>query len=89
VSSEDPSGESIQVLCLRVTTEADPGALPRLLAYFQQLNVLPRRVIAEFGSEELLHVRIDLAGVSEARLSVLAARMDQIPTVIRAYWHRR
>ena len=85
---EDTSAESIQVLCLRVTAEADPGALPRLLANFQHLNVLPRRVIAELASDQLLHVRIDVAGVPEARLSVLAAKMGQIPTVLSAYWHR-
>jgi hypothetical protein len=88
VSYEDTPTESIQVLCLRVTAEADPGALPRLLANFQHLNVLPRRVTAEFGSDELLHVRIDVAGVTEARLNVLAAKMGQIPTVLSAYWHR-
>lgn len=89
VSVEDPLSESLQVLSLSVTAEADPGALPRLLNNFQQLNVLPRRVVAEYGSDELLHVRIDVAGVSEARLSVMAAKMDQIPSVIRAYWHHR
>jgi hypothetical protein len=89
VSPEDTFAESIQVLCLRITAEADPGALPRLLANFQHLNVLPRRVIAELGSEGLLHIQIDVAGVPEARLTVMAAKMDQIPTVIRAYWHRR
>ena len=89
VSSEELSAESIQLLCLRVTAEADPGALPRLLASFQQLNVLPRRVVAEFGSEGLLHVQIEVTGVPEARLNIMAAKMDQIPTVIAAYWHRR
>jgi hypothetical protein len=88
VSHEDPSAESIQVLCLRVTAEADPGALPRLLANFQHLNILPRRVVAEFGVDELLHVRIDVAGVPARRLDVLAAKMGQIPTVLSAYWHR-
>ena len=88
MSHEDTSAELLQVLCLRVTAEADPGALPRLLANFQQLNVLPRRVTAEFGSDELLHVRIDVVGVAEARLNTLTAKMGQIPTVISAYWHR-
>jgi hypothetical protein len=88
VSPEESSAESLQVLCLRVTAEADPGALPRVLANFQHLNVLPRRVIAEMGSEKLLHVRIDVAGVTEARLSVMAAKLEQIPTVLSAYWHR-
>lgn len=88
MSHEDSSAEPFQVLCLRVTAEADPGALPRLLASFQHLNVVPRRVVAEFGSDEVLHVRIDVAGVSEPRLSTLAEKMGQIPTVLSAYWHR-
>jgi hypothetical protein len=88
VSHVDPSPEPFQVLCLRVTAEADPGALPRLLASFQHLNVVPRRVIAEFGSDDVLHVRIDVAGVPEPRLSILAEKLGQIPTVLSAYWHR-
>ena len=88
MNHEKSSAESVQVLCLRVTAEADPGALPRLLANFQHLNVLPRRVVAEFGSDEVLHVRIDVVGVPEPRLSVLTAKMGQIPTVLSAYWHR-
>ena len=88
MNHEDTSAESLQVLCLRVTAEADPGALPRLLANFQHLNVLPRRVIAEFGCDQVLHVRIDVAGVPEPRLNFLAAKMGQIPTVLSAYWHR-
>jgi hypothetical protein len=88
VSFEVTSADSIQVLCLSVTAEADPAVLSRLLGNFQQLNVVPRRVIAEVGCEGLLHVRIDVAGLPEARLTVLAAKLDQIPTVIRAYWYR-
>ena len=88
MSTNDLSVEPLKVLSLRVTAEADPGALPRVLASIQQLNILPRRVVAEFASDDVLHVRIDLAGISEARLSVMAAKIDQIPTVLRAYWHR-
>lgn len=88
VSHEESSVETFQVLCLRVTAEADPGALPRLLASFQHLNVVPRRVLAEFGCDDVLHVRIDVAGVPEPRLSILAEKLGQIPTVLSAYWHR-
>ena len=47
-----------------------------------------RRVVAEFGCDEVLHVRIDVAGVPEPRLSTLAEKLGQIPTVLSAYWHR-
>ena len=88
VSPENPPAESVQLLCLRVTAEADPSALPRLLGSFQQINVMPRRVIAEAGTEDVLHIRIDVVGVSEHQMNILAAKLGQIPTVLGAYWHR-
>jgi hypothetical protein len=40
--------DSLSLLRLRVLAEADSGALMRVLERFQNLGVLPRRVIAEF-----------------------------------------
>ena len=89
MSVEDNSAaESSCLLRLRVAAEADPGALPRLLASFQNLNVIPRRVVAEFGTGEVMHVQIDLFGVPESRLTLIAAKLGQIPTVLNAYWQR-
>jgi hypothetical protein len=75
------------LLRVQVKAEADPGALARVLERFQILNVLPRRVVAEFGANDLLHIQIDIVGLDEARLSNIAAKLCQITTVLGAYWH--
>lgn len=88
MTAEAVSQESVALLRLRVVAEADPGALPRVLAHFQNLNVLPRRVNAEFATTGLLHVELDVTGISESRLSVITAKIGQVPCVLNAYWHR-
>lgn len=75
------------LLCLKVSTDGDPSVLTRLLGYFQNLNVTPRRVLAEFGTNSLLHVRVDVMGLSEDRLNLIAAKAGQTPCVLNAYWH--
>jgi hypothetical protein len=77
-----------QAHCLRVSAEADPGALARVLASFQTLNVVPRRVIAELGAVGTLYIRIDVTGLTERHLSLIAAKIGQVPCVANAYWHR-
>lgn len=77
-----------QVLYLRVAAEADPGALARVLERFQNLNLTPRRVVAEWGTNDVLHVQVDIAGVSEERVSLIAAKLAQVPSILNAYWHR-
>lgn len=76
-----------QALCLRVCAEADAGTLARILTPFQGLNVVPRRVTAELGTGGTLHVRVDVTGLSEGRLSLIAAKVGQLPCVGNAYWH--
>jgi len=76
------------VLCLRVAAEADPGALARVLEPFQNLNVTPRRVVAEWGINDILHVQVDIAGLSEERIGLIAAKLSQVPSIQNAYWHR-
>jgi (p)ppGpp synthase/HD superfamily hydrolase len=73
---------------LRVTTEADPGALARVLERFQNLNILPRRVVAELATTGALRIQIDVTGLSEDALSRIAAKLGQVPSVFDAYWHR-
>ncbi len=77
-----------QALCLRVCAEADPGSLARVLNCFQSLNVVPRRVIAEHGTAGTLYIRIDVTGLTERHLSLIAAKIGQVPCVENAYWHR-
>jgi len=76
------------VLTLRVAADADPGALARVLERFQNLNVTPRRVVAEWGINATLHVQVDIAGLSEERVSLIAAKLGQVPSIVNAYWHR-
>jgi hypothetical protein len=76
------------VLYLRVAADADPGALARVLERFQNLNLTPRRVVAEWGTNDTLHVQVDIAGMSEERVSLIAAKLGQVPSILHAYWHR-
>jgi len=77
-----------QALSLRVNAEADPGALARVLTCFQILNVVPRRVIAEAGTTGTLYIRIDVTGLTERLLSLIASQSGQVPLVEHACWHR-
>jgi hypothetical protein len=73
---------------LRVTAEADPAALVRVLMAFQHLNVIPRRVSAELSTKEILHIEIHVTGLADDRLTLIAAKLEQLPMVMNAYWHR-
>lgn len=74
-------------LRLRVVAEADSGALMRVLERFQNIGVLPRRVIAEFTTTESMSIQVDIAGIDEGRITLIAAKIGQIPCVSQAYWH--
>jgi hypothetical protein len=73
---------------LRVIADADPGALARVVERFQNLNVLPRRVVAEFGTDYTLHIQIDVFGLPEQHLVSIAAKISQATSICSAYWHR-
>ncbi|MGH8290742.1 MAG: hypothetical protein ACREV7_17295 [Steroidobacteraceae bacterium] len=88
MTNKDELQTTIQALCLRVTAEADPGASARVLAYFQNLNVVPRRVFVEFGTTGSLRIKIEVFGLSERLLSLITAKISQVPAVATAYWHR-
>jgi hypothetical protein len=75
------------LMCLRVSTDGDPSVLTRVLGYFHNLNVTPRSVVAEFTSSHQLHVKVDVSGLSEARLTLIAAKVGENPSVLNAYWH--
>ena len=79
--------DSFLLLRLRVVAEADAGALMRVLERFQNLGVLPRRVIAEFTTTDCLSIQLDVAGLEESRLTLIAAKLGELPCVTRAYWH--
>jgi hypothetical protein len=53
------SCEEFSLWRLRVVADADPGALARVLERFQNLNVLPRRVIADLATTGVFHIEVD------------------------------
>jgi hypothetical protein len=80
--------QELSLLRLRVAADADPGALARVLERFQNLNIVPRRITAEFGSNDTLHIQADIFGLTEERLTLIAAKISQVPSIMSAYWHR-
>lgn len=82
------SSSNWSLLHLRVTAEPDPSALARVIERFQNLNIVPQRVLAEWGISGVLHVHIQLSNVSEDHLSLIAAKIGQVPSILNAYWHR-
>jgi hypothetical protein len=73
---------------LQVVADADPGAIARVVERFQNLNIVPRRLLAEFASNELLHIEVDVCGIDEAQQALIVAKIRQAPCVVHAYWHR-
>jgi hypothetical protein len=84
---EAPEETATQALCLRVCADADPGVLVGILRYFQSLNLMPRRIVAELGTCGNMHVRVDVTGSTERHLSLIAVKVGQLPCVENAYWH--
>jgi hypothetical protein len=82
------SALTVSLFRLRVVANADPGALARVIERFQNLNILPRRVIAEFGINETIHIQVDVCGMPEEQIKIVAAKIGQAPSVVNAYWHR-
>jgi hypothetical protein len=85
---EDDDTERLYSLCLRVVADFDPSVLPRILGLFQNLNVTPRRVVAETGIGQKLYIRVEVADYSEERLALIAAKVGQFVCISTAYWHR-
>jgi hypothetical protein len=82
------SAVEVSLLRLKVVADADPGAIARVIERFQNLNVLPRRVIAEFGIDDIIHIQIDVCGMPEEQLKVIAAKIGSATSIVNAYWHR-
>jgi len=80
--------EPLALLRLRVSADADPSAIPSVLGRFRDLNVVPRRVLAELGSNDVLHIEVDVFGLSEAQISLVASKLGECPCVRDSHWHR-
>jgi hypothetical protein len=73
---------------LQVVADADPGAIARVIERFQNLNIVPRRICAEFSSNDLLHIEVDVCGVADEQLALITGKIRQATSVVNAYWHR-
>jgi len=73
---------------LQVVADADPGAIARIVERFQNLNIVPRRVTAEFSSNDVLHIEIDVCGISDEQLMLIVGKIRQATSIVNAYWHR-
>jgi hypothetical protein len=82
------SSQSYSRRRLRVVADADPGAIARVVERFQNLNIIPRRVSAEFSSNDLLHIEVEVCGIPEEHLALIAGKIRQAPSIVNAYWHR-
>lgn len=84
--NEEHFQEARHAFYLSVSGEPDPSMLVRVLTHFLILNVLPRKVVAELSTEEMQRIRIEANGMTAKQVSVIAAKIDQLPTVERVYW---
>ena len=60
---------------LRVLADADPGTIARVVERFQNLNIIPRRLIAEFASNDILHIEVDVCGLPDEQLALIAGKI--------------
>jgi hypothetical protein len=80
--------DSLQVYSrrrLQVVADADPGAIARVVERFQNLNIIPRRLSAEFSSNGLLHIEVDVCGISDEQLALIASQIRQAPCILNAH----
>jgi hypothetical protein len=81
------SQQNFSFLRLRVVADADPGAVALVANHFRNLNVLPRRLLAEFGTNDIVHIEVDVFGLPEDQLALIAAKIREAPSTVNAYWH--
>lgn len=84
--NEEHVQEVRHAVCLSVSAERDPSMLVRVLTYFLILNILPRKVVAEFNAEEMQLIRIEANDITAKQVSVIAAKINQLPTVESVHW---
>jgi hypothetical protein len=73
---------------LQVVADADPRAISRVVERFQNLNIIPRRIIAEFASNDLLHIEVDVCGISAEHMALIVGKIQQSPCIVHAHWSR-
>jgi hypothetical protein len=87
MTADNSAPSTAALLRLRVTAEADLGALSRVLERFQNLNIVPRRVVAEMSTGDILYIQVDIVGLTEERLTLITAKLNQSLSIRDAHWH--
>jgi hypothetical protein len=77
------------LLSLRVVAQAEPGVLTRVLFLLQNINIVPRRVLAECDCGGRLYIGLDVFGLAEQRATIITAKIRQLPDVLDAHWYSR
>jgi prephenate dehydratase len=69
---------------LKAVVEADPGALVRVLQFFQARNVIPLRVDSRrMGLDFLeIEVHLDLTELSSDAVRIVVSKINELPIVI-------
>lgn len=74
------------VLRFKAVAEADPGALVRVLQFFQSQNVVPRHVTARRMSAEYqeIEIEVEAADLASDAFRMVVAKVNQLPSVLAA-----
>ena len=73
-------------LRLKAVVEADPGALVRVLQFFQARNLIPRTVASERLGEDYLQIQIELdpAELADDGFRIVVSKINELPIVLAA-----
>jgi prephenate dehydratase len=73
-------------LRLKAVVEADPGALVRVLQFFQARNLIPRTVASERLGDEYLQIQIELdpAELADDGFRIVVSKINELPLVLAA-----
>jgi len=73
-------------LRLKAVVEADPGALVRVLQFFQARNLIPRSVASErLGDEYLqIHIELDPTEIADDGFRIVVSKINELPVVLAA-----
>jgi hypothetical protein len=61
---------------------------PTRIDPFRSTSSANQRISAEFASNDLLHIEVDVFGLSEEQLSLVAGKIGKAVSIHHAHWHR-
>ena len=79
--------EPLSLLRLRVVADADLLAVICVVQRFHNLNIVPRRISAEFGTDHRLHIEVDVIGLPKQQLGLVADKIGQAPSIHHTHWY--